>query len=87
MDLNRFLQSNPWWSFAMAINVLIVFRYGADPGHFKRWWWVYCSICYGGPGISAGILLALGYYGNARVGWIALIQSNEADKQSDMVLD
>ncbi|KAK4677804.1 hypothetical protein QC764_302020 [Podospora pseudoanserina] len=62
-----FLQSNPWWSFAMAFNVLIVFRYGADPGHFKRWWWVYCSICYGGPGISAGILLALGYYGNARI--------------------
>ncbi|KAK4173470.1 hypothetical protein QBC36DRAFT_245425 [Triangularia setosa] len=62
-----FLQSDPWWSFAMSINVLIIFRYGADPGHFKRWWWLYCLICYGGPGISAVILLTLGYYGNAGV--------------------
>ncbi|KAK0741976.1 hypothetical protein B0T21DRAFT_390807 [Apiosordaria backusii] len=62
-----FLQSDPWWSFAMAVNVLIIFRYGANPRHFKRWWWLYCLICYGGPGVSAGVLLALGYYGNAGI--------------------
>ncbi|KAK0660829.1 hypothetical protein QBC41DRAFT_383502 [Cercophora samala] len=71
-----FLQSDPWWSFAMAVNVLIVFRYGADPQHFKRWWWLYCLICYGGPGISAGILLALGYYGNAGI-WCWIDSSHQ----------
>ncbi|KAK4197950.1 hypothetical protein QBC40DRAFT_332193 [Triangularia verruculosa] len=71
-----FLQSDPWWSFAMAVNVLIIFRYGADPRHFRRWWWLYCLICYGGPGVSAVVLLALGYYGNAGI-WCWIDSSHQ----------
>ncbi|KAJ6447073.1 G-protein coupled receptor protein [Purpureocillium lavendulum] len=53
-----FMQSDPWWSLAMAINVFLVFYYRASPDSFRRWWWVYCIICYGGPFIIAlGLLL------------------------------
>ncbi|KAM3512729.1 hypothetical protein MY11210_003603 [Beauveria gryllotalpidicola] len=52
-----FMQSDPWWSLAMAINVLLVFYFRATPDSFARWWWVYCLICYGGPFIIAMSLL------------------------------
>ncbi|KAJ3497495.1 hypothetical protein NLG97_g1849 [Lecanicillium saksenae] len=52
-----FMQSDPWWSMAMAINVLLVFYFRATPDSFARWWWVYCIICYGGPFIIATTLL------------------------------
>jgi hypothetical protein len=43
----------------MAINVLMVFFMGASPSTFKRWGWVYCIICYGGPLIIATVCLQL----------------------------
>ncbi|XWW93936.1 hypothetical protein V2A60_001875 [Cordyceps javanica] len=52
-----FMQSDPWWSLAMAINVLLVFYFRATPDSFARWWWVYCIICYGGPFTIALTLL------------------------------
>ncbi|ODA77986.1 hypothetical protein RJ55_06589 [Drechmeria coniospora] len=52
-----FMQSDPWWSLAMAINVFLVFYYRASPDSFRRWWWVYCLICYGGPFVIALSLL------------------------------
>ncbi|UNI13499.1 hypothetical protein JDV02_000240 [Purpureocillium takamizusanense] len=53
-----FMQSDPWWSLAMAVNVFLVFYYRASPDSFRRWWWVYCLICYGGPFVIAlGLLL------------------------------
>ncbi|OAA42448.1 GPCR, family 2-like protein [Beauveria brongniartii RCEF 3172] len=52
-----FMQSDPWWSLAMAINVLLVFYFRATPDSFARWWWVYCLICYGGPFVIAMTLL------------------------------
>jgi hypothetical protein len=52
------MQSDPWWSLAMAINVLLVFQFRVSPQAFHKYWWVYCIICYGGPGaIALGLLL------------------------------
>ncbi|OAA76737.1 Glucose receptor Git3 [Akanthomyces lecanii RCEF 1005] len=52
-----FMQSDPWWSLAMAINVLLVFYFRATPDSFARWWWIYCLVCYGGPFAIALTLL------------------------------
>ncbi|KFA77881.1 hypothetical protein S40288_02530 [Stachybotrys chartarum IBT 40288] len=52
-----FMQSDPWWSLAMAVNVYLVFYMRFDPNCFKRWWWLYCIICYGGPFTIAMTLL------------------------------
>jgi hypothetical protein len=52
------MQSDPWWSLAMAFNVFLVFFFRASPDSFSRWWWVYCLICYGGPfAIAIALLL------------------------------
>ncbi|KJZ77937.1 hypothetical protein HIM_02574 [Hirsutella minnesotensis 3608] len=52
-----FMQSDPWWSLAMAVNVFLVFYFRTSPDSFRRWWWVYCLICYGGPFVIALALL------------------------------
>ncbi|KPM40042.1 hypothetical protein AK830_g6518 [Neonectria ditissima] len=44
-----FMQSDPWWSLAMAFNVFLVFFFRTSPDAFRKWWWLYCLICYGGP--------------------------------------
>ncbi|KAH6958383.1 hypothetical protein DER45DRAFT_643760 [Fusarium avenaceum] len=55
---HMFMQSDPWWSLAMAFNVFLVFFFRAKPDSFRRWWWVYCLICYGGPfAIAIALLL------------------------------
>jgi hypothetical protein len=41
----------------MAINVFLVFFFRTSPDSFKKWWWVYCLVCYGGPFIIALSLL------------------------------
>lgn len=43
----------------MAINVFLVFYFRTSPDSFRRWWWVYCLICYGGPFIIALSLLLI----------------------------
>lgn len=53
----RFMQSDPWWSLAMAFNVFLVFFFRTSPDAFRKWWWLYCLICYGGPFIIALSLL------------------------------
>ncbi|KAK1759005.1 G coupled receptor like-protein [Echria macrotheca] len=56
--LEMFIQSDPWWSLAMALNVLLVFVHGANPRAIRKWWWLYCLICYGGPfALALGCLL------------------------------
>ncbi|KAK0715953.1 hypothetical protein B0H67DRAFT_255128 [Lasiosphaeris hirsuta] len=66
-----FLQSDTWWSLAMAVNVLLVFVKGANPRTIRKWGWLYCLICYGGPfGIALACLLVTDsgktlIYGNA----------------------
>ncbi|KAL0938378.1 g-protein coupled receptor [Colletotrichum truncatum] len=55
--LEMFMQSDPWWSFAMAINVYLVFFAGANPSSFRQHVWVYCVICFGFPFIPAICLL------------------------------
>lgn len=41
----------------MAINVFLVFFYGASPSSFRHYVWLYCLVCFGGPFIPAIILL------------------------------
>ncbi|KAF3762689.1 hypothetical protein M406DRAFT_341858 [Cryphonectria parasitica EP155] len=52
-----FMQSDPWWSFAMAINVYMVFFMSCNPTTFRHYLWLYCIICYGLPAIPAFIFL------------------------------
>ncbi|KAF4464747.1 G coupled receptor like [Fusarium albosuccineum] len=54
---HMFMQSDPWWSLAMAFNVFLVFFFRTSPDAFRKWWWLYCLICYGGPFIIALSLL------------------------------
>ncbi|KAL6818476.1 putative G-protein coupled receptor protein [Trichoderma sp. SZMC 28013] len=54
-----FMQSDPWWSLAMAINVFLVFYFHTNPDSFRKRWWIYCLICYGGPFVIALTLLLL----------------------------
>ncbi|KAK5624630.1 hypothetical protein RRF57_000346 [Xylaria bambusicola] len=44
-----FMQSDPWWSFAMAVNVYMVFFFSANPNNFLRYWYAYFIVCYGIP--------------------------------------
>ncbi|CAJ2501275.1 Uu.00g041280.m01.CDS01 [Anthostomella pinea] len=52
-----FMQSDPWWSFAMAVNVYMVFFFSANPKSFLRYWWAYFIVCYGIPFIPSLWLL------------------------------
>ncbi|GKU04281.1 cyclic amp receptor a [Fusarium langsethiae] len=54
-----FMQSDPWWSLAMAINVFLVFFCNADPRMFRKYAWLYCIICFGGPLIPAIVLISI----------------------------
>ncbi|KAH6986954.1 G-protein coupled receptor [Ilyonectria destructans] len=75
--LEIFMQSDPWWSLAMAINVFLVIFHGASPASFRRYLWLYCLICFGGPLIPAIVLLVARpdgqmIYGNATLWcWIS----------------
>lgn len=78
-----FMQSDPWWSFAMAVNVYMVFFFSANPKSFLRYWWAYCLVCYGIPFIpSLWLLIVRGgdgqnVYGNATIWcWIDKDWSN-----------
>ncbi|CAK7219849.1 hypothetical protein SCUCBS95973_003960 [Sporothrix curviconia] len=63
--LEMFMQSDPWWSFAMAFNVYLVFFHSANPTTFRRHLWVYCLVCFGLPMIPAIVCL---YVQNASKG-------------------
>ncbi|KAI1400465.1 hypothetical protein F4819DRAFT_366301 [Hypoxylon fuscum] len=78
-----FMQSDPWWSFAMAVNVYMVFFFSANPKSFLRYWWAYFIVCYGIPFIpSLWLLIVRGgdgqkVYGNATIWcWIDKDWSN-----------
>lgn len=51
------MQSDPWWSFAMAINVYMVFFMSFNPIVFRNYLWLYCLLCYGLPAIPAFVFL------------------------------
>ncbi|CAN8099644.1 unnamed protein product [Discula destructiva] len=55
--LEWFMQSDPWWSFAMAINVYMVFFMSFNPATFRHYLWLYCLVCYGLPAIPAFVFL------------------------------
>lgn len=55
----RFMQSDPWWSFAMAINVYMVFFMSFNPATFRQYLWLYCVICFGLPAIPSFVFLFL----------------------------
>ncbi|KAL2021364.1 hypothetical protein VTK56DRAFT_7229 [Thermocarpiscus australiensis] len=68
--LEMFMQSDPWWSFAMAVNVYMVFFMGYPLNNFHKRLWLYCLVCFGIPALPA--LVCLFYapngqhiYGNA----------------------
>ncbi|KAK3382714.1 hypothetical protein B0T24DRAFT_645338 [Lasiosphaeria ovina] len=68
--LEMFMQSDPWWSLAMAVNVYMVFFMAANPNSFREYIWVYCLICFGLPLLPAVICLFYApnnvrIYGNA----------------------
>lgn len=42
---------------AMAVNVFLVFFFGANPASFRKHLWVYCIICFGAPAIPAIVCL------------------------------
>ncbi|KAH7124852.1 G-protein coupled receptor [Dactylonectria estremocensis] len=75
--LEIFMQSDPWWSLAMAINVFLVIFHGSSPASLRRYLWLYCIICFGGPFIPAIVLLVARpnnqmMYGNATLWcWIS----------------
>lgn len=68
------MQADPWWSFAMAINVFLVFFQAVDPRVFLKHLWLYCIVCYGLPAIPAFVFLFIHnpnnqpVYGDAVVG-------------------
>ncbi|KAI1333207.1 hypothetical protein F5Y16DRAFT_407154 [Xylariaceae sp. FL0255] len=77
-----FMQSDPWWSFAMAVNVFMVFFFSASPQSFLKYWYAYFLVCYGLPFIPAlWLLIARNgdgskVYGNATIWcWIDSKQS------------
>jgi hypothetical protein len=53
------MQADPWWSFAMAVNVYLVFFYNVNPSSFRKHAWIYCLVCYGGPMVTAIALFAV----------------------------
>ncbi|KAK1757862.1 putative G-protein coupled receptor [Echria macrotheca] len=55
--LEMFMQSDPWWSLAMAVNVFMVFFFAASPNSFRRYLWLYSLICFGLPALPAVICL------------------------------
>ncbi|KAK3901019.1 hypothetical protein C8A05DRAFT_45258 [Staphylotrichum tortipilum] len=68
--LEMFMQSDPWWSFAMAINVYMVFFMSYPLHDFHRHLWIYCLICFGLPAVPAFICIFYApngqrIYGNA----------------------
>ncbi|KAK4098580.1 hypothetical protein N658DRAFT_431714 [Parathielavia hyrcaniae] len=55
--LEMFMQSDPWWSFAMAVNVYVVFFMSYSPNGFRQHLWLYCLACFGIPAVPAVICL------------------------------
>ncbi|ESZ93378.1 hypothetical protein SBOR_6240 [Sclerotinia borealis F-4128] len=55
--LEMFMQSDPWWSLAMATNVYLVFFYRFDAVQLKKLYPYYALICYGLPFIPAMVCL------------------------------
>ncbi|RDL31337.1 uncharacterized protein BP5553_09546 [Venustampulla echinocandica] len=51
--LEMFMQSDPMWSCAMAVNVYLVFFRRFDAPRLKKLYWYYGVICYGLPFIPA----------------------------------
>lgn len=76
----------------MAINVFLVFFFRASPDSFRRWWWVYCIVCYGGPFIIALSLLFVRkagrgpVYGGATVSDRTTLRSSSLTPNAKLIL-
>lgn len=87
------MQSDPWWSFAMAVNVYMVFFFSANPNNFLRYWYAYFIVCYGIPLVPALWLLVVrdeagrGVYGDATVHLTFPYPVVHTNGLLDMVLD
>ncbi|KOS22905.1 Cyclic AMP receptor-like protein A [Escovopsis weberi] len=54
-----FTQSDPWWLLAMAVNVFLVFFCHFKPSRFRKNFWVFCIVCFGGPFLPAIVLFCI----------------------------
>ena len=66
------MQSDPWWSLSMAVNVFMVFflHYNADV--LMKYMWIYALVSFGLPAVPAFVCLLYHpefgqIYGNATV--------------------
>ncbi|KAK0620708.1 hypothetical protein B0T14DRAFT_431285 [Immersiella caudata] len=62
-----FTQSDAWWCLAMAINILLVYFHDADLHSLRKWGWLYCLTCFGGPFGIALMCLLVTESGKSRV--------------------
>ena len=79
--LEMFMQSDPWWSLAMAVNVFLVFFFAANPNSFRNYLWLYSLVCFGLPAVPAFVMLFYApngkkIYGNATVCPCLLVGTN-----------
>ncbi|CZR56792.1 uncharacterized protein PAC_06681 [Phialocephala subalpina] len=51
--LEWFEQSDPYWCCAASITVLLIFYRRISVERIKKFWWLYCLLCYGLPFIPA----------------------------------
>jgi hypothetical protein len=85
------MQSDPWWSFAMAVNVYMVFFYSANPSTFRHYLWIYAAVCFGCPMIPAIVCLVVwepskgAIYGEATVRY-SLSPSARCDKIAVLIV-
>lgn len=66
------MQSDPWWSLSMAINVFMVFFLHFNADVLMKYMWIYNVISFGMPAIPAILCLfvrpdGITMYGNATV--------------------
>ena len=43
----------------MSINVYLVFFHNVNPASFRKYAWIYCIVCFGGPCVPAIVLIAI----------------------------
>ncbi|KAH8601525.1 hypothetical protein B0O99DRAFT_648244 [Bisporella sp. PMI_857] len=65
--LEMFMQSDPMWSLAMAVNVYLVFFHRYDALRLKKLYWLYGILCYGIPFIPAMVCLLLRVKGKGQI--------------------
>lgn len=65
----RFQQSDPYWSLTASVTVALIFFRHVTADQIKKFYWLYCILCYGLPAVPAIVLLVYQktpkFYGSA----------------------